>query len=185
MVIRRAKIEDSKVIASHMMLAMGDIVYKFIGENSTEKAFQFLEYLIIKKRNQYSFENCWVVEDEKEIVALANVYNGKKLQQLRAPVAATIKLMFDREFHPEDETQTGEYYIDCIAVQPKQQGKGIGCKLFEFLILEYVHKRNITLGLLVEEYNTDAKRLYLKLGFELVGNKTLTGKKMQHLQLQN
>lgn len=185
MIIRKAKAEDSSVIAIHLMLAMSTIVYRFIGEDSEEKATQFLESLIRKEATQYSYENCWVVENEEGVVGVATVYDGAKLQQLRAPVAKMVKSMFHREFNPEDETQAGEFYIDCIGVHPDWQGKGIGSKILQFLIDEYVSKRNKTLGLLVDKDNPNAKRLYLKLGFESVGETTLTGKEMEHLQLKN
>jgi ribosomal protein S18 acetylase RimI-like enzyme len=118
-------------------------------------------------------------------VSVAVVYDGCKLQELRKPVAQEIKSMFNRDFSPENETETGEYYIDSIGVSPHQQGKGLGSKLLQFLIDEYVYKRNETLGLLVDKENFNAKKLYLKLGFEIVGKKTLAGKCMEHLQFRN
>lgn len=184
MLIRKANPEESNVIASHILLAMKDIIYRFMGEESTGKAIQFLDSLIQEKGNQYSYENCWVVELEKEIVAAVIVYDGAKLKELREPVAHKIKLMFDRAFDPEDETQAGEYYVDCVGVNPHQQGKGIGSKIFQFLIDEYAYKENKTLGLLVDQDNTSAKKLYLKLGFEIVGEKTFAGKNMEHLQFK-
>ena len=184
MIIKKAKPEDAKAIAAYLLLAMEDIVYQFIGEKSLEKATQFLLNLIGKKENQYSYENCWVMELENEVVAVAVVYDGGKLQELRAPVAQEIKSMFNRHFNPENETSAGEYYIDSIGVNPQQQGKGLGSKLLRFLIDEYVYKRRETLGLLVDKENPDAKKLYLKLGFEIVGEKTLAGKSMEHLQFR-
>ncbi|WP_343748626.1 GNAT family N-acetyltransferase [Fluviicola sp.] len=184
MVIRRANREESGVITSHILLAMEDIVYQFIGEKSQEKAFCFLESLVEETGNQYSYENCWVTESAGRIVAVAIVYDGAKLQELREPVARKVRSMFHRDFNPEDETQAGEYYIDCVGVSPDQQGKGIGSKLFRFLIDEYAVKRNETLGLLVDKDNPDAKKLYLKLGFEIAGEKTLAGKEMEHLQFK-
>lgn len=185
MVIRKAKIEDSKIIAEYMMLAMKDIVYRFIGENSMVRATQVLEYLISKEATQYSYENCWVVESNEKVIAVANIYDGAKLQELRKPVAEVIKSMFNRDFSPEDETEAGEFYIDCVGVNPGEQGIGIGSKIFEFLIDEYVYKNHKTLGLLVDKDNSDAKRLYLKLGFMIIGEKILTGKRMDHLQFKN
>lgn len=184
MLIRKAKREESKIIANYIFLAMEEIAYQFIGEKSKEKALQLLNSLIEETNNQYSYENCWLVESENEIVAAALVYDGTKLHELREPVARKIKTMFNRAFNPEDETQAGEYYIDCVGVNPNQQGKGIGSKIFQFLIDEYVSKRNETLGLLVDQDNPNAKRLYLKLGFEVVGEKTLVGKKLEHLQFK-
>ena len=182
--IRRAVPEDAKVIAKHILLAMEDVVCQFIGEKSVEKATQFLVNLIGKKANQYSYENCWVMEIENAVVAVAVVYDGGKLQELREPVVKEIKSMFNRDFNPENETSTGEYYIDSVGVNPQQQCKGLGSKLFRFLIDEYVFKRNETLGLLVDKENPDAKKLYLKLGFEIVGDKILAGKNMEHLQIK-
>lgn len=182
MIIRKAKIEDSKLIAIYMMMAMENIFYNFIGENSFVKATQALECLISKKSNQYSYENCWVVESKTEIIAAANIYDGSKLQELRLPVVEEIKSRFNRDYRPEDETQAGEFYIDCFAVHQKYQGKGIGYNTLQFLINEYVHKKKGILGLLVDKENPYAKRLYLKLGFKEIGVKTLAGKKMEHLQ---
>ena len=185
MKIRNAKPEDATTIATYLLLAMEEIVYQFIGEKSLKKATQFLVNLIGKKSNQYSYENCWVMEMENEVAAVALVYDGSKLQELRKPVAQEIKSMFNRDFNPENETEAGEYYLDSISVSPHQQGKGLGSKLFQFLIDEYVYKRNGTLGLLVDKENPNAKKLYLKLGFEIVGEKKLAGKSMEHLQFKN
>ena len=184
MIIRKATPKDTKEIATYMMLAMEDIVYEFIGENSEEKALSFLETLILQKDNQYSYENCWVIDDNGNAIAVANVYNGADLEKLRTPVASLVKTMFNREFQCEDETEKGEFYIDCIGVNPNYQGKGLGSKILHFLIDEYVSKRKETLGLLVDKDNPNAKRLYLKLGFEITGEKTLTGKEMEHLQIK-
>ena len=140
--------------------------------------------MISKKANQYSYENCWLVEKNKQIVAVANIYDGGNLYNLRKPVTDQIKMMFNREFNFEDETQKGEFYIDCIGVHPDWQGKGLGTKLLQFLIDEYVCKKQKTLGLLVDNDNPNAKRLYLNLGFEVIGSKTLAGKKMEHLQIK-
>lgn len=182
--IRKATRDDSKAITDHIILAMEEIIYHFIGENSHEKAILFLNNLVQERENQYSFENCWVAEIENKIVAAAIVYNGAKLNELRKPVERKIKEIFNRNFSPEDETGNGEYYIDCIGVNPNQQGKGIGSKILNFLIDEYVFKKKTTLGLLVDQENPNAKKLYLKSGFEIVGQKTLAGKKLYHLQIK-
>lgn len=183
MSIRKAKPEESSVIAQYLLLAMEDIAFKFIGENSTEKAVNWLSSLISKTSNQYSFENCFVAEADNQIIAVALVYNGGHLKQLREPVAKSVNWMFNRDFDVEDETEPGEYYIDCVAVSPARQGQGIGSKMFKFLIDEYVYKQGETLGLLVDKQNPGAKKLYLKLGFKFVNEKSFAGKQMEHLQL--
>jgi len=181
--IRKAAAAEADSIASLIFLAMEDIVYYFIGERDRENAIQFLAGLIREKNNQYSYENCWVTESENNIIAAAIVYNGADLDALRQPVLEKIKLLYNRYLVLEDETEAGEYYIDCIGVEREHQGKGIGSGIIDFLKEEFVGRQNETLGLLVDKNNPGAKRLYLKSGFEVVGEKNLAGKAMEHLQV--
>lgn len=184
MIIRKAEKSDSAQIAPILLLAMEDIIYKFIKKEDYAAAKDFLQYFIEKENNQYSYQNCFAAEDNNEIIGAVNIYNGSDLEALRNPIIEYVRKHFNPEFDPEFETRAGEFYIDSLGVNPKYQGKGIGSKLLLFLIDEYVQKNNQVLGLLVEEDNPLAKNLYLKIGFKAVGEKTLVGKRLEHLQIQ-
>jgi ribosomal protein S18 acetylase RimI-like enzyme len=182
--VRKAILSDSKVIAPCLFLAMEDIVYKFIGKEDPDKAKAFMLHFVQKENNQYSYQNCWVAEDNMQLIGAVNVYNGAMLSELRQPVLEYLRSQFNNDFTPEDETQAGEYYIDSLGVNPDHQNKGIGTKLLQFVIDEYVNRHHRTLGLLVDEANPIAKRLYLKLGFKNSGKRVLFGKNMEHLQIK-
>src|SRR5690606_6705289 len=138
MFIRKATIEDSREIAELLLMAMEDIVYKLIGKHDHLEAVKFLLRFVQSNDNQYSFQNCLVAENNGEIIAAVNIYDGGKLRELRAPVIAYLKSDYGMGISPEDETQSGEYYIDTLAVDPKFRGKGIGTKILQYLIDEYV-----------------------------------------------
>lgn len=170
---------------------MEEIVYEFIGEVDSQKARAFLLHFVREENNQYSYQNCWVVEQDNNvvecdcrIVATVNIYDGRKLEELRWPIIKYIKEHFNRELVVEDETEPGEFYIDSFGVSLDQQGKGLGSEILKFLVDEYVNRQNRTLGLLVDIENPNAKRLYLKMGFKSVGKKTLVGKTLEHLQIK-
>lgn len=184
MIIRKAVVSDAETIVSYLMLAMDEIVYKFIGQTDHKKAWGFLLHFVKSENNQYSYQNCFVAEEDHQVIAAINIYDGGKLEQLRTPISHYIKTNFLKDFNPEDETQAGEYYIDSFGVNPDYQGKGIGAKMLQHVIITYVHQNKLTLGLLVDEDNPNAKKLYLKLGFEPVGEKVLVGKRMLHLQVK-
>lgn len=184
MMIRKATIKDSAEIANYILLAMGDIVYQFIGRKDDKKAKEFMLYFVAGTNNQYSYENCWVAEEQGKIIAAVCIYDGGKIKQLRSPVLEYIKNEYNNTLVLEQETQEGEFYIDSVGVDPGQQGKGIGSKMLQVLIDEYVNRQHQTLGLLVDGDNPNAKRLYLKLGFEVVSQKNFAGKKMEHLQIR-
>ncbi|WP_343591815.1 GNAT family N-acetyltransferase [Flavobacterium sp.] len=183
--IRKATISDSKQIAPILLLAMEDIIYKFIAKEDYASAKDFLEHFIERENNQYSYQNCFVAEENNEIIGAVNIYKGADIEALRNPIIEFVRENYNPAFDPEFETKDGEYYIDSLGVNPNHQGKGIGSKLLLFLIDEFVHKNKQTLGLLVEEDNPLAKNLYLKLGFNVVGEKTLVGKKLDHLQISS
>ena len=184
MQVRKAVIKDSDSIASLLMLATGEVIYGFIGERNFEKAQAFLGRFVQSENNQYSFQNCHVVAEEGKILGAILAYDGAKLTELRKPILGYVHGHFNTQLVVEDETQAGEYYIDSIGVLPDQQGKGIGAALLNFLINEQVCKNGQMVGLLVDKANPEAKRLYLKLGFESVGEKSLFGMSLEHLQLK-
>ena len=183
MIIRKATLEDAEFIAPLLLLPMEEIIYKFIGKKDLYMAQQFLLHFLLKKNNQYSYQNCWVAIEDEAIVAAAIIYDGAELTALRQPVLEYIKSRYNTDITIEDETEAGEFYLDSIGVQPSKQGKGIGRKLLQFLIHEYVNKGNKTLGLLVDVENETARNLYLKLGFKKGGDKMLLGNKLEHLQI--
>ena len=183
--IRKAKISDSKYIAPILLLAMEDIIYKFLEKEDYASAKDFLQYFIERENNQYSYQNCFVAEENNEIIGAVNIYKGGDIEKLRNPIIEYVRKNYNPEFDPEFETCDGEYYIDSLGVNPNHQGKGIGSKLLHFVIEKYVNQNHETLGLLVEEGNPLAKNLYLKLGFKVVGEKSLVGKRLEHLQIRN
>ncbi|MRJ08467.1 GNAT family N-acetyltransferase [Ornithobacterium rhinotracheale] len=180
--IRKAEPSDYKAIARYLLMAMEDIVYKFIGQEDKDKALDFLEHFTPEKGNQYSYENCHVILHNGEVIGAANVYDGDNLAALRTPVKKYVEETHAKDFSPEDETEAGEYYLDTLGIDPAYRGKGLGTQLLNFLITEYTVKRHKPLGLLVDNDNPKAKKLYEILGFKKVADKTLVGKKMEHLQ---
>lgn len=184
MLIRKADIRDAEIIAQCLFIAMEDIVYKFIGRADEQEAVFFLKYFTSKTGNQYSYENCYVVlNDDQQVIAATNIYDGARLNELRAPLYEYLEYKYKSKVFLEDETEAGEIYIDCIGVLPRYQGQGIGSKLLDFLIEEIAFKNNVTLGLLVDKLNPRAKSLYEKLGFIKIKDKSFAGKTLDHMQL--
>ncbi|MEZ7514661.1 GNAT family N-acetyltransferase [Flavobacterium frigidarium] len=184
MIIRKATSIDAPDIAECLLLAMESIVYTFIGKNDSNVAYEFLLHFVAQEDNQYSYQNCWVVSNENQIIGAINIYNGANLHTLRMPIINYLKTNFNREIIIDDETQAGEYYIDTLGIKTNQQGKGIGFMLLQFIIDKFVHKQNQTLGLLVEKENRAAQRLYKKLGFIYQSDKNLVGKQLEHMQIK-
>jgi len=159
---------------------MGDLADKFVKTSSNK--IPLFEHFAGLKNNQYSYENMLVWDDDG-IQGMINCYNGADLVALRAPFLEYISSTYNVVIQPEDETQAGEYYIDCLAVYPEHQGKGIGKKLIIGLANFAKAKGYNKLGLLVKKDNTAALRLYINLNFEVVDDRIFMGDDYHHLQL--
>jgi len=159
---------------------MGTLANKFV--KNPNDALQLFERFTALPANQYSYENM-LVWDDGGVQGLICGYDGAALHRLRDPFLNYIKLNEGITIVPEDETQPGEFYIDCLAVFPHNQGKGFGRKLITAL-KNYAASYNFKkLGLLVNVRNPDAKKLYLKTGFEVIDKRTFIGDTYEHLQL--
>jgi ribosomal protein S18 acetylase RimI-like enzyme len=134
--------------------------------------------------NQYSYENVLLWEENGAICGMIAAYDGAKLDELRNPILNSIRgTQLGFTGTPEDETQSGEFYIDCLSVFPQYQGKGIAKSLIKALFeTSYAELGHRTVGLLVSKGNDKAKKLYTGLGFEVVGEQALLGGRHYHLQ---
>lgn len=181
MKIRPAQKEDSKFVAPLIVQAMNDLAMKFTKSSDLENAIPVFEYFFQQKVNQYSFENTLVFEENGEITGSITGYDGGKLNELRTPFLDHLLEKFGFEEIPEDETEAGEFYLDTVSVSKNHQGKGIGRKLIEAMIIHAKEKGFEKVALLVDLENPLAKKLYERIGFKVVKTKILMGGQYEHL----
>ena len=182
MIIRPAKASEAHIIAKLINLAMLEITFQFIGKEDKQEADNFIAKFVAQENNQYSYQNIYVLEENNQILGQISIYDGALLHALRKPILKDILNSYGIDYTPADETQAGEIYIDTFAVHPSTQGKGYGKKLLDFAIDKFVKEETKVLGLLVDNDNPNAKRLYERLGFKVVNEIEIFGKKMEHMQ---
>lgn len=180
--IRKATKEDAKAIAQLMVAAMEDLTKQFTATEDTEEAFQLFEHFCGQKQNQYSFENTLVYLVDHEIAGSITVYDGALIENLRRPFFDYIQKNYHtNNFEMELESGPGELYIDTLSVNPHYQGKGIGQQLILATIDWAKTMGHQKVGLLVDQDNPNAKRLYERLGFVKENDRLLLGKPHEHL----
>ncbi|WP_254562754.1 GNAT family N-acetyltransferase [Dyadobacter diqingensis] len=178
--IRPAKPEDAAAVAPLMILAMGHIAGIFARSENHEDAIPFFDAFFRQDNNQYSYVNTLVFENEAGVVGSVTGYDGKLLRSLRQPILDELHKS-DPDFSPNDETEAGEYYLDCVNVHANHQGKGIGKLLINAFC---AHARQLgyhRVGLIVDLENPAAKRLYENLGFAAAGEKDFMGHQYYHM----
>ena len=178
--IRQAIPDDACQVAPLFILSMGHIAGIFANSDRYEDAIPFFEQFFREKNNQYSYVNTLVFEEETKILGSVTGYDGALLHQLRQPVLDQIRKT-QPAFTPGDETEAGEYYLDCIQVHSGHQGKGIGKKMIDAFCEKAKLLGYFRVGLIVDLINPQAKKFYENIGFQLSGEKYFMGHRYFHM----
>ncbi|QES87837.1 GNAT family N-acetyltransferase [Rhizosphaericola mali] len=182
---RKGKKSDSIQVAPLIVAAMGELAYKFIGKQDYIMACQLFAHFVTLENNQYSYQNLYVAELDSEIIGMILAYDGENLDKLRKPLLAYLAEKYAVNLNSiQDETQEGEFYLDCIAILPKYRGLGIAGKLLKYVKAEITFLSPHPLGLIVEKNNNSAINAYLKCGFDIKDEKKILGQAYWHMQLK-
>ena len=181
--IRLATPKDAPAVASMLVLVMNELAGKFVKSENPMDAFPLFERFFLQEKNQYSYRNTIVYEDESGVIGSINAYDGAKLLELREPFLKYIDETYGFREFLEEETQAGEFYLDTLGVKPGHQGKGIGTSLIKAACDRGKELGHAQAGLLVEDKNQSAKRLYERVGFQSVGKRKFAGGIYSHMLL--
>jgi len=182
--IRPARPSDFPFVVPLIIGAMKDVVRVFINDDDPGKALPLFEHFFKLRNNQYSYENTLVfVDAEDQICGSVTAYDGGLLDSYRKPFIDYLQDNYGlRDFDPGQETEAGEYYLDTVSVAPGRWGSGIGKEL---ILAAIEHARTLEyerVGLIVDKKNPMAKKLYQRLGFQVIKDRLFMGGEYEHMQ---
>ncbi|XZF13549.1 GNAT family N-acetyltransferase [Chitinophagaceae bacterium MMS25-I14] len=182
--IRPARPDDAKIAAPLIIQALAPGSFSINDPDDETEAYPVMEDFFRHKASRYSYLNTLVYETAEEgITGIITCYDGADDFRLSRPVAAFFQSHYpDEEMEYHAESDGDEFYIDALSVRKDQQGKGIGSILIDAACKwgrELGHRR---IGLLVDDENPAARRLYERLGFTVRGHKHLWGHEYDHMQ---
>lgn len=187
--IEKARREDAPQIAPMIMEAMNlDCCQWFAGPAHTLADFeQLMTRLVAMEGSQYSYENTLVAADHsadgrRTIAGICVSYDGARLHELRQAFIDGARAAFGTD-HSQmaDETAAGELYADSLCVRSDYRGHGIASQLL-LATVEKGRAMGLPTGLLVDDGNPKAERLYARLGFRVVGTDTWGGHSMRRMR---
>lgn len=183
--------EDASLIADAIMAAVGEeICRNMAGENhSLDDVKAIFTRLAESPESQYSWLNTRIaVADDGAKAGVCISYDGDSLIRLRRSFFEEAKRNLGWEISSEEidglpcETTPDEFYLDTLMILPEYRKRGFASALIADAA-DRAAKSGKPLGLLVDDHNTNARRLYDSLGFVEKGLRPFAGVEMHHLQL--
>lgn len=164
--IRKATTDDAMFIARTVFAAIEILDFDAVIPADMLKDVEFLAESAKDETRLYNFSQCLVAEDDGEPVGCIIAYDGNEYADLRRK---SFEILFqerglDLRANPM-ETQTGEFYLDSMAIRKAYRGQGIGHEL----MLAAMEKGR-TCGakkytLLVDSQFANLRNYYMQLGF--------------------
>lgn len=158
-------------------------------EHSLDDVRTLFTRLAGRDDSQYSWRNTRVaLSDDGTPMGACVSYDGALLRPLRRSFFKEANDLLGWGVTPEEvervpeETTADEYYLDTLMVLPAYRGQGVARALIHDASLKAKQARK-PLGLLCEDHNAPAARLYESAGFREVGRRPFAGVGMRHLQL--
>lgn len=185
MKIIQARKQDAPLIAYSIMAGIGEEICRNLAgaDHTLDDVKALFTQLAESSDSQYSYLNTLVaIDDDGTPMGACISYDGANLHQLRKAFfeLAAEKLDLHIE-NMDDETDSGEFYIDTLAVLPDYRGQGVAAALL-MASVDKAAASGKPAGLLVDKDNHRARRLYDKLGFKQVGERPFAFVMMDHLQ---
>ena len=184
--IRKATKTQSEEIAKLIMMAMtDDSCLYFCGDGYGLDDFQKMMTMLVEREDsQYSYKNTLVAMDCNKVVGISVSYDGGRLHELRrAFIKAAMEFIGKDHSGMDDETQSGELYLDSLAILPEYRRQRIASRLLIATKERATRMGLPCVGLLVDKDNSDGEALYSSVGFRYVDDNHWGGHPMKHLVL--
>lgn len=177
---RPAELQDAKIIAKVVAMAIGgeDALRAYCGDDYLSVLTEIARH----KGTQYSWQHAIVAEVNGNKAGAVVGYDGARLEELREGTFAVLRKQIGRVPIIADETEDGEVYLDSVGVLPEFRGLGVGRELVTTFCKKNFAEGYERVGLIVDQDNPKAERLYTSLGFQRVGTRLFFGYPMWHLQ---
>ncbi len=171
--IRQAKptLEEGKLFAEYFDAAAEGFFSAMLGK----KAYSIIAEAYVKENNEYSYKQVLFAEYNSKIVGMVSGFTYDEAKSFNHSILkesssqAPIRIMLFRLVGNILKRflggkKSGEYYIEAIAVNSEFRGKGIGSKLLCSCREVALKKRATLLSLDVSSKNSNAIKLYEKIG---------------------
>lgn len=186
--IRAATHHDASEAVDLVLIVLRDMELNIFNKLSEEKIKALLVQAFIEKPDyRYGCNNAIVKEVDGKVAGVVFGYPDHleaTIDDEFIEILLENGLSHDYRFFDEPEAFKNEWYLDTIVTSPEYRGQGIASELLSVLPDLAKEQGQTTIGLNVDKINESAKKVYLKNGYEKVGEIDIANHAYEHLQIE-
>ncbi len=184
--IRPARPEDALEAANLIMIVLKDMDLDIFNRLPEEQVRDLLVQSYMKDEvYRYGFRNALVKEINGSVAGIVFGYPDhleNDIDNAFITVLSENNLSEEFKLFTEPEVFQNEWYIDTLVTSPDFRGQGVASELLIAIADLAKQCDKQVLGLNVDKVNEHAKQIYLRSGFENVGELTIANHTYEHLQ---
>ena len=186
--IRLAEPNDASEAIELVMIVLKDMELEVFNKLSEEKIKELLIIAFKEKPTyRYGFKNALVKEIDNKIAGVAFGYPDHLEASIDNDFIDLLiehNLSEDYQFFDKEEVETfkNEWYLDTLVTSPQFRGSGVARELLDSLPLVAKDTNCLSIGLNVDQVNSNARRIYLNNGFKKTGELDISNHRYDHLQ---
>ena len=182
--IRFATIEDCSALVPLVLVILKDMELPFLQEVGEEKLTELLNEAAKNPTYRYGYQRALVKEIDGKVAGVAFGFPSEAEQTVDQPFAEVLAQfgLPVKKIFTDLETFPGEWYLDTLSVSKDYRGQGIGSELLDAIGMIATRDGKNRVGLCCDFHNLDAKRLYERKGFEIVGQQMIGSHHYHHMQ---
>ncbi|ATO43252.1 GNAT family N-acetyltransferase [Loigolactobacillus coryniformis] len=184
--IRPAEKKDAAAVVPIINIVLEEMELPFLDHVDQATFFKVLAQAFQTEDYRYSYRHGLVNEREGKVVGVAFGYPETAeahIDDALQPFLPQLGVAADDKVFADKEAFPGEWYLDTLSVASEHQHQGVGSELLK-AIPAVARQQGLTkVGLNVDVANPNARKLYDKMGFQVVGQVKLAGHDYEHMQL--
>ena len=182
--IRLAEKKDAKELSELIWIVLKDMELPILNKIPEKQLKRLVQEAMQDENYRYSYRRGIVCIRENQIAGVSYGYKGELEPFVDQPLT---KIMEEAGFKNsslfnDKETQPGEWYLDTLVTAAKFRRQGVAAELMTALPDHAKAQGETIIGLNCDLENESAKQLYEKMGYQKVGERTLSGHHYHHMQ---
>ena len=182
--IRQAEKKDIEQMLELVWIVLQDMELPALAIIPEQQLKALLHKAMQSEDYRYSYRRAIVCLREGQIAGVAYGYKGELEPYIDQVLTDLLQAagLGEVQLFTDSETSPGEWYLDTLVTSVDYRKQGVAMELLAALPKVAAAQGETIIGLNCDQENASAQALYRKMGYQTVGENTISGHRYDHMQ---